>query len=91
MSMSVDIPMYPHQCKKLAVSYCWEYFDNVASKLPARVGNSSVLFWKARIGGTGPLYLLSKTEILLLPTRAGKKGATLSKYSQQYETAGLLH
>ena len=40
--MSVDIPMYPHQCKKLAVSYCWEYFDNVASKLPARVGNSSI-------------------------------------------------
>ena len=55
MSMSVDIPMYPHQCKKLAVSYCWEYFDNVASKLPARVGNSSILFWKARIRGLCPL------------------------------------
>ena len=44
MVLSVDIPMYPHQCKKLAISYCWEYFDNVAvvSKLPARVGNSSI-------------------------------------------------
>ena len=40
-SESVNIIIYPHQTKKLAVSYSWKYFHNAEKYLPARVGNKS--------------------------------------------------
>ena len=40
-SESVNIIIFPHQTKKLAVSYSWKYFHNAEKYLPARVGNKS--------------------------------------------------
>ena len=50
------VSVFPHQSKKLAVSYCWKYFSShvVKDKLPARTGNSSVKVLKGSYLGSVP-------------------------------------
>ena len=52
----VGVSIYPHQTKKLAVSYCWKYFalDKVQSELPAVTGNASVNVLKGSYLGSVP-------------------------------------
>ena len=53
---SRDVAIYPHQTKKLAVSYCWKYFDEVRvrKELPAATGNSSIRVLKGSYLGAVP-------------------------------------
>ena len=54
--VSSDVAIFPHQTKKLAVSYCWKYFDKdiVLKELPTRVGNSSIRVLKGSYLGSVP-------------------------------------
>ena len=40
--MNVNIVMFPHQTKKLAISYCYKYFSPSIKKLPKITGNKSL-------------------------------------------------
>ena len=51
-----DVVIFPHQTKKLAVSYCWKYFDRaiVESTLPAVTGNCSIRVLRGPYLGSVP-------------------------------------
>ena len=50
------VSIYPHQTKKLAVSYCWKYFAFrfVKERLPAKTGNRSIKVLKGSYLGAVP-------------------------------------
>ena len=54
--VSRELAIFPHQTKKLAVSYCWKYFDKdiVVKRLPVLTGNSSIRVLKGSYLGTVP-------------------------------------
>ena len=55
-SENPNILIYPHQTKKLAVSYCWRYFSDAEKVLPKRVGNQSAkTLKKSYLGEVPPL------------------------------------
>ena len=51
-----DVPIFPHQAKKFAVSYCWKYFEDtlVERDLPALTGNKVVRVLKGSYRGVVP-------------------------------------
>ena len=40
--LNVNIVMFPHQTKKLAISYCYKYFAPNIKRLPKITGNKSL-------------------------------------------------